>query len=195
MEMKDLMNECEALIEENQKKKETMENLQNELCDRCLENYRTLFVQEFINLRKLTSRLIHVVPSAVVDWTVSDSNGKPFGNININSDFATFHTFGWNDFYWGLNEVRAARRSADGLAEMFSTPGRTLLTLDNFKAAFTRILKTLARCVRDENDELRRTTEKLASMLEDSSFVKEIDDDTIEIIINGKTYIGTVKEA
>ncbi len=195
MEMKDLVNECEALIKENQKKKETMENLQNELCDRCLENYRTLFVQEFVSLRKLTRRLIQVVPSAIVNWNVTDFSGKSFGNININSDFATFHAFGWNEFYQELNEVRTARKSADSLAEMFSTPGRTLLTLDNFKAAFARILKTLARCVRDENDELGRTAEKLASMLDESSFVKEIDDGSIEIRINGKTYIGTIKEA
>ncbi|MBO6131033.1 MAG: hypothetical protein J6P28_03595 [Treponema sp.] len=195
MEMKDLMNECETLIEENQKKKEIIKNSLKEFCDRCSANYKALFAPEYISLRRFTRRLLDVVPSAWAEWNVSDSNGKAFGNIEIHSDFATFRAFGYYDFYEALHEVEKEGVFIDAMTEMFSTPDSTLRTLSFFKAAFARILKVLARYVRDRNDELGETIERLASKSEESSCVKDNEDGSIEITINGKTYIGTVKEA
>ena len=126
---------------------------------------------------------------------MSDSNGKTFGTIEIHSDFATFRAFGFYDFYEALREVGKEGVFVDAMTEMFSTPDSTLRTLSFFKAAFARILKVLARYVRDRNDELGETIERLASKSEESSCVKDNEDGSIEITINGKTYIGTVKEA
>lgn len=195
MEMKDLMNECETLIEENQKKKEIIKNSLKEFCDRCSANYKALFAPEYISLRRITRRLLDVVPSARVEWNVSDSNGEAFGNIEIHSDFATFRAFGYYDFYEALHKVGKEGVFVDAMTEMFSTPDSTLRTLSFFKAAFARILKVLARYVRDRNDELGETIERLASKSEESSCVKDNEDGSIEITINGKTYVGTVKEA
>ena len=65
------------------------------------------------------------------------------------------------------------------------------MAIKTFAIWFERFLEEIDQC----NESLKASVEALKNELNGSSAIEEKEDGSVEIKINGKTYIGTVKEA
>lgn len=189
--MKELIDEIEGLLDERKALKNRLSEKRAEAADRISRNYETLFMTEYKALYGLFLRL-HNVTSAMDDsdyvagkWRVSIVCDRP--RVDINGGESP-------------NEVARRVRSGSALeAEWeavtdFLTPEGTLALLDKFKETFSKCFNKMAEAVREGNAELAAKVDCITRLLEKSSAPVEMEDGTIEIRLNGKTYVGKVKE-
>lgn len=80
------------------------------------------------------------------------------------------------------------------LCERFGTEERALASLREIEEMFCSIFEKQIERLDGINQGLVDTLQELTSMLKESSCVEEKDDGMVEIHLNGKTYVGTVKE-
>ena len=66
--------------------------------------------------------------------------------------------------------------------------------IEQLNADYSLIIESAINQYETENPKLAETLQNLTERIRNSSFVEQKEDGSIEIQINGKTYIGTVKE-
>lgn len=81
------------------------------------------------------------------------------------------------------------------LAELFESVDACNSFIEQLNADYSIIIGSAINQYETENPALAETLQNLTEKIKSSSFVEQKEDGSIEIIINGKTYIGTVKEA
>jgi UDP-N-acetylglucosamine transferase subunit ALG13 len=81
------------------------------------------------------------------------------------------------------------------LAEFFESVDACNSFIEQLNADYSLIIKSAINQYETENPKLAETLQNLTERIRNSSFVEQKKDGSIEITINGKTYIGTVKEA
>ena len=80
------------------------------------------------------------------------------------------------------------------LAEYLDTEERAMSLLERFRKGYSVIFTCILERINKENDELYSAVQELTEKLADSSTVKEEEDGTVEIHLNGKTFRGRVVE-
>lgn len=81
------------------------------------------------------------------------------------------------------------------LAELFESVDACNSFIEQLNADYSLIIESAINQYDTENPALAETLQNLTEKIKSSSFVEQKEDGSIEITINGKTYIGTVKEA
>lgn len=81
------------------------------------------------------------------------------------------------------------------VSDLFDTEDKCFKFVDKIHKDFAAVLNSYQERFSEVNEELANDISKLKELLNDSHAVEEKEDSSIEIKINGKTYIGTVKEA
>lgn len=81
------------------------------------------------------------------------------------------------------------------LAELFESVDACNSFIEQLNADYSIIIESAINQYETENPALAETLQNLTEKIRNSSFVEQKEDGSIKIIINGKTYIGTVKEA
>ena len=81
------------------------------------------------------------------------------------------------------------------LAELFESVDACNNFIEQLNADYSLIIESAINQYETENPTLAETLQNLTERIRNSSFVEQKEDGSVEITINGKTYIGTVKEA
>lgn len=81
------------------------------------------------------------------------------------------------------------------LAEFFESVDACNSFIEQLNADYSLIIESAINQYETENPALAETLQNLTERIRNFSFVEQKEDGSIEITINGKTYIGTVKEA
>ena len=81
------------------------------------------------------------------------------------------------------------------LAEFFESVDACNSFIEQLNADYSLIIESAIKQYETENPTLVETLQNLTEKIKNSSCVEQKEDGSIEITINGKTYIGTVKEA
>lgn len=80
------------------------------------------------------------------------------------------------------------------LAEFFESVDTCNSFIEQLNADYSLIIESAIKQYETENPKLVDTLQNLTEKIKNSSCVEQKEDGSIEITINGKTYIGTVKE-
>ena len=97
----------------------------------------------------------------------------------------------WNDLIFSSDLPYRRWRSTGGL---FLTEEGCYKFIDAMAEAYCDVLGRFRSVIANKNERLASSIQKLEDALKKSSAPKENDDGTVEFHINGKTYVGTVKE-
>lgn len=81
------------------------------------------------------------------------------------------------------------------LAEFFESVDTCNSFIKQLNADYSLLIESAIKQYETENPILADTLQNLTEKIKNSSCVEQKEDGSIEITINGKTYIGTVKEA
>ena len=81
------------------------------------------------------------------------------------------------------------------LAEFFESVEACNSFIEQLNADYSLLIESAMKQYETENPILADTLQNLTEKIKNSSCVEQKEDGSIEITINGKTYIGTVKEA
>lgn len=81
------------------------------------------------------------------------------------------------------------------LAEFFESVDACNSFIKQLNADYSLLIESAIKQYETENPILAETLQNLTEKIKNSSCVEQKEDGSIEITINGKTYIGTVKEA
>lgn len=81
------------------------------------------------------------------------------------------------------------------LAEFFESVDACNSFIKQLNADYSLLIESAIKQYETENPILAETLQNLTEKIRNSSCVEQKEDGSIEITINGKTYIGTVKEA
>ena len=167
---------------------------QQAITDILNKNYKTIVKPE---LRKIMD----------IIWLVSDkvsrsfyvNNGrfiriKHIENYSHSDNF--FYIYGYkNDGSKDSLRIDEISKSCINCwTEHFMTEERSFAYLKDIKEELAEYLCTFANEISAQNDTLKESIKKLAEQLETGSAVETKEDGSIVINLNGKTYIGTVKE-
>ena len=80
------------------------------------------------------------------------------------------------------------------MEEYFLTEEGALRFIDALAGAYCEVFEKFRVAIGEKNQNLADSIQKLEEALKVSSVPKENEDGTVEFHINGKTYVGTVKE-
>lgn len=80
------------------------------------------------------------------------------------------------------------------LAEFFESVDACNIFIEQLNADYSLIIESAIKQYETENPKLVDTLQNITDKIKNSSCVEQKEDGSIEITINGKTYIGTVKE-
>lgn len=80
------------------------------------------------------------------------------------------------------------------LAELFESVDACNNFIEQLNADYSLIIESAINQYETENPKLAETLQNLTERIRNSSFVEQKEDGSVEITINGKTYIGTVKK-
>jgi hypothetical protein len=80
------------------------------------------------------------------------------------------------------------------MEEYFLTEEGALRFIDALAGAYCEVFEKFRVAIGEKNQNLADSIQKLEEVLKVSSAPKENEDGTVEFHINGKTYVGTVKE-
>ena len=222
-ELKELMSNVTSKVKEVQSLRDDRNLMQQDLVETMQDNFKKLFypdakdLQDFINL--VWKNDIHwnyngnyhawinssgevnceLVPSDVRDPEIKgdfyvevyrDCGGMfttRFGVKEVDSEILYNGIPGWHspEYY---------KSYLEGFLPYFKTEEDTLKCTQCYKKIYAMILKSVLEDCDVRIGNLKESIEKLKATLSSASTVVEKEDGSIELTLNGKTYIGKVKE-
>ena len=200
MDLNEIIKNAENLLSENEELECRKNQMELELLKKIESNYNKLFVPEIQELTKLDTKLADA--SGIFGL---ETRCETFCISGASSSFGTFfyitNRSNFNDHvvYNKILHRKYPDRDFPSdykihLLKEFISEDSTLSHLAEIKESFAERFETYAKTVSEKNEKLSAQIEILAEQLKESSSVEEKEDGSIEITLNGKTYIGTVKE-
>lgn len=190
------MRNIEDLVQEVNERIETRNGLvretrsaTNELYVKAKGNFDTLVCGRLGSLGRVLNQV----------YSVSDKGFKEekyCWRVDVNGDVLMADKYGK---FWGINcyfrqESNYSAEDVRILYNRFGTEEKALASLREIEGLFCAIFEKQIERLDGINQGLVDTLQELTSMLKESSCVEEKEDGMVEIHLNGKTYIGTVKE-
>lgn len=209
MDITEILESVKDSVAKNVSMEETAESRAIELRDKCVDNYNRIVKEHFDMLHTLASDLCYkygIFYNVKGDSESEHLRIKYYAN-NRSSGFyvevrADKHLY--RPYYWCNNQVikediRSIHASNDrarviAFGELFSTEDKANAFLAEVNEQYAKLFEEVIKVVDEKNTELALQLDSLKEALSTSSVVKEKEDGSIEIHLNGKTYIGTVKE-
>lgn len=180
------------------------------LRDKCVGNYNTIIAETLAMLHNLADDLCRKY--SVFFNTISENiqtehvlikyyGGNSFGYyIAIKADKYSFRPYyytcntKYNDRIENIYVNEYDKDKIMKFAEILSTEDKADALLGEICELYTELFKEVLKVVNGKNEELEKQLTTLTDCLKTSSVVKEEEDGTIEIHLNGKTYKGTLVE-
>ena len=180
-----------------------------ELRDKCVGNYNTIIAEMLAKLHNLADDLCRKYS---VFFNTSENiqtehvlikyyGGNSCGYyIAIKADKYSFRPYYYtcgtecNDRIENIYVNEYDKVKIMKFAEILSTEDKADALLGEICELYTELFKEVLKVVNGKNEELEKQLTTLTDCLKTSSVVKEEEDGTIEIHLNGKTYKGTLVE-
>lgn len=191
-----MMNEIKVAVAKNvdleQKKKELLDNMRKVIMD----NYKNVMFEElgiyYQLARDLSDKFVcstmYEDPEISLRLSFSRSNKEVWLRLGE-------YYFGFKGDSYELSYMKSVdEKPLKLLAEYLDTEEHSISLLEHFRKGYTVILTNILEHINKENDELYKAVQELTEKLADSSTVKEGEDGTVEIHLNGKTFRGKVVE-
>ena len=202
MNINEIIKTSESLLSENKELEDKKLRMQKELLEKVKKNYEKIFMPAIDELLTLDTRLARATefPRQLI---TEEPLYRIYSNFtgNFASDFYIVNRANQHDFNDYKNILHRKYPDRDFpidyklfLLKEFISENSTLSHLDKIKDSFAGRFATYAGVLREKNEKLSAQIEAIAEQLKESSAIEEKSDGTIEITLNGKTYIGTVKE-
>ena len=208
MDINEIVEKVKDSVAKNVSMEETCESRAIELRDKCVDNYNRIVKEYFDMLHTLANDLCNKYG---VFYNVKEENKsehlliKYYGNnssrfyVEVKAD-----KYLYRPYYCCNNQVIKEdicsihtcndRERVIAFGELFSTEDKANAFLAEVTEQYTKLFEEIIKVVDEKNTELALQLDSLREALSTSSVVKEKEDGSIEIHLNGKTYIGTVKE-
>lgn len=190
------MKNIDELVQEVNERIETRNGLvnetrsaTNELYAKAKSNFDTLCRDKLNSLSRVLNQVYSVSDKGFSEekycWRVKDNGDVLMADRIFN--------------FWGITCYfhQQSNYSVDDvkiLYERFGTEEKSLASLGEIEGLFCAIFEKQIESLDGINKGLVDTLQELTSMLKESSCVEEKEDGKVEIHLNGKTYVGTVKE-
>ena len=173
---------CNGLVNETR-------SATNELYVKAKSNFDTLCKGRL----EILGRVLNQVYS-ISDKAFSEKNC--YYSVDVNGDVLMADR---NGKFWGITcsfyqESNYSVEDVNILYKRFGTEEKALASLGEIEGLFCAIFDKQIERLDGINQGLVDTLQELTSMLKKSSCVEEKEDGKVEIHLNGKTYVGTVKE-
>lgn len=194
-------NAYKAAIEKSTLEEQS-ENLQNQILQKMKDNYDNCLRYEINTMWDYVQRLSRVAKTSV---SVNKYNSQEYEEIEPGAFYVTIYTA--RDSYDSDFKIGVSGRTHINGAPKFDcfnydkyllpyleTEEKALETLEVIKQYFALWFKRFVAEIEPKNEELKKQVEKLTEALSSTHCVEEHEDGSIEIQLNGKTYVGTVKE-
>lgn len=196
------MRDIEELVLEAQERIDTNEGLKKEKRETletfiavCKKNMETFFGKDISLLCDMHTRLRISADKRIC----KESNDFQVFNGDYGRGTVSYR-FGKNGANFASFSVleRLARSEdefvLDYLSRHFATEDAAIKSANEVKALFASVFEKYIVELDGQNQALVDTLQKLKSYLNDSSSVEHKEDGTVEFHLNGKVYVGTVKE-
>ena len=207
-ELNKIIERVKDSVAKNVSMEEDAESRAIELRDKCVDNYNRIIKEHFDMLHTLASDLCNKYG---IFYTVRDDNKsehlliKYYGNnrcgfyVEVKAD-----RYLYKPYYWCNNQaikedicsIHACndRERVIAFSELFSTEDKANAFLAEVNEQYAKLFEEVVRVVDEKNATLALQLDSLREALSTSSVVKEEEDGSIEIHLNGKTYKGTLVE-
>lgn len=205
MDLEELVGEISSKVELNANLKAKEQTTRNDVLNLCQQNYDEVCKNE---ISKLNEIWYSVRTATRREIYKSDfcSDIQPetkfyigYGCIKFLYRFAS-GGINWLDgvekmFSYARKDMwQEGKELTEFAAKLFGTVENSINTLNAIKSGFAEIFEQYIPYLDSDNESLSNAIEKLKVYLETPSTVEHKEDGSIEIQLNGKTYIGTVKE-
>lgn len=210
-ELNKLIDSVKDSVAKNVAMEEEFNAKAEELRDRCVKNYDTIIRETFDILHELARdlcRKYHIFFNTDESFKTEHVLIKYYENcegfyVQISTDKFYFRPYyyscntEWKDnlraeVYGGNTKINKEKLME--WADLLSTEDKTNALFSEICENYLQLFKKILETVNNENEDLANQLTSLTEYLQNSSVVKEEEDGTIEIHLNGKTYKGTVVE-
>ena len=209
MDINEILEGVKTSVAKNVSMEETAEGRAIELRDKCVDNYNRIIREHFDMLHTLASDLCQKYG---IFYNVKEDNKsehlliKYYSNNRSGGFYVEVKvdTYLYRPYYWCNNLMFKDdicsihdcnnRERVIAFSKLFSTEDRANAFLAEVDEQYAKLFEEVIKVVDEKNSELALQLDSLKEALSTSSVVKEKEDGSIEIHLNGKTYIGTVKE-
>lgn len=187
MDLKELTNTLKEKIALKELLTSELKDYEQTFANILQKNYKTLYVPKYAELRDMDDLLRKELKMNFIsgDWTNGDIAFVP----------AHFASSGLFHHGHRVTDILNPADYVHDFEDIFSSEDSTIKFIDKMTALFCERFKKYEKELDKQNSSLREALATILDKLSNASAVDEKPDGTIEITLNGKTYIGTVKEA
>ena len=208
-ELNKIIESVKDSVAKNVAMEEDFEKKACELRDKCVDNYNTIISDTLSMLHTLAKDLCNKYG---VWFTDDEENGtehvsvKYYGNnsggyiVNIKTGNEWFRPYYYSsntefgDDIHCIYRCKNDKKKIMSFADILSTEDKANALLSEICEVYAKLFTKVLEQIYEDNITLSGQLTSLEEYLDNSSVVKEEEDGTIEIHLNGKTYKGTVVE-
>ena len=183
MELNELTEKLTNMIAEKEQLEKERNQCNNTLAKKIAENYETLFVPQVKPLQELDNKLSDAC----------NLNLRTESEYDFDYSYKGFMTHCYNFEILSSSSMANSNRVLY-FGKFFLSEDLTIKTIEEAKKIFLQRFTEYEKRLTGINDYIRECVKELKAKLEQSSAVEQKEDGSVEFHINGKTYIGTVKE-
>lgn len=189
MDLTEFTNSLKEKIANKEKLEQEKKQLEQGLADKLRVNYKAIFEPEYAKLVEMDELLLKATDKGFI--TELDGGNLCYypkcyslAGLRYKGQLVTLSDYSSNN----LDYIR-------DFSALFASVDSTIAFLDRVKLEiFMARFKIYEGFLDKQTEYLRDTIAPLLDKMSESSSVKENTNGTIEITINGKTYVGAVKE-
>jgi hypothetical protein len=202
MKLDNLIGEVESLADKNAELRKRKLEMQDEYVSLCESNFEKIvlpYVEKMNNVLETISNKSKVGIDQTTPIRLYDDNDFFFdleaSSYAIHLHYYEYETYGTrielniNNQYKSLDYFQWKR-----ICDWFLTEEKAYAFVEMLSEKYCEILGKYRVGIAKHNEQLAAAIQKLEDTLKGASAPKENVDGTVEFHINGKTYVGTVKE-
>lgn len=208
-EIESLIKDIDACISDRNSMIQKKKELKLDVSKVILINYESFFKTEVKRyedvLNSIHNKGIWVKDRLKDKFAIGDKWLEVYSdgyNIAFRYQYSNISSFGWEPDANCVPDIlstpdKILNRSENWFAMMntfFGSEEKTLATLAFIRQFVVKVLQSMHDYISVKNTELAESLDKLREVVSNSRSIETKEDGTIEIMLGGKTYIGTVKE-
>lgn len=208
MDITEILESVKDTVRKNIEMNEVFEQKAIVLRDKCVDNWNKIIKEHLEMLHTLASELCYKYE---VFFNVKDKEsetehfiaeyyasncGRFYVEVRVGQySFRAYYYSNGNTYSDSADiNIYRSKESLFAFADILSTEDKASNLLAEIDEVYCNLFTKVLQKVKEDNEELSKQLETLTSCLSNSSVMEEKEDGSIEIHLNGKTYIGTVKE-
>lgn len=199
MDLNELKERALALKEKNVKLHSEIKARKAELAEITKRNFKEIVLPYIQDMNKFIQKL-NLQSFIINSKSLLDNSEilltKEYKDYGVKLEFWEHGAYGIDcQLNYGDSYKKLSTEHWVDLEKFFSSVESCNAFIEELNADYISILCSAVADYEKENPELAEYLQYLTEKLETSSCIEKKEDGSIEITLNGKTYIGTVKEA